>query len=531
MTIPGDGHDGPDSSDTEQPPLPAAPDLPPPQRGAVIRPLAPGPAGAESTPIAAAGDPEARRRRVIQPLGAGDERGEDRRRRVIRRLGDPPVTPTQPGGEIRRLEPPGSGSPPGRPLIRRLSVVADNGKTGGTIIRPLAPLPPGMPGGRDRKTGIIRPLAPLPPLPGSTPEELAGRRSNREARLATILRPLNPLPPVAPLDPATLDPNLRTAPLPSLADVVPWVICRRCETANRPDLMFCGTCGGTLPASAGLYDPLTEEYETMQSAERTKATYIPLLASGRRGPNWQAYGLSDKGMVRANNEDSMVADPLPGSGWLLMVADGMGGAEAGEVASSQTAAIVRELIKNRMELDSDPDTEHRPWLIQAIEQANSLLHRQASEEPHLRGMGTTATAGIVQGLCLELGHVGDSRCYRLPAAGPLQQLTTDHAIVAHLVRLGQIAPNEAEGHPLRNQLYRAVATASTIEVDATLHILAPTDRLLFCSDGLTLHLSEAEIESILRAAPTPQEACRQLVERTLQRGAGDNVSAIVLMAG
>ncbi|MDQ2808032.1 MAG: protein phosphatase 2C domain-containing protein [Chloroflexota bacterium] len=529
MTISGDGPAEPDAPAAAPPSDPAG--LPPPNRGAVIRPVTPGAADAESPPVPAAGDAEARRRRVIQPLGDAGEQGADRSRRVIRRLGDAPAAPAHPAGGIRRLDPPGTGSPPGRSLIRRLAAGGDNGKTSGAIIRPLAPLPPGMPGGRDRKTGIIRPLAALPPLPGSSPEELAGRRSKREARLATILRPLNPLPPVAPLDPAMLDPNLRTAPLPSLADVVPSVICRRCETANRPDLMFCGTCGGTLPAAAGLYDTLTEEYETMQSAERPKATYIPLLASGRRGPNWQAYGLSDKGMVRTNNEDSMVADPLPGSGWLLMVADGMGGAEAGEVASSQTAAIVRELIKNRMELDSDPDTEHRPWLIQAIEQANSLLHHQASEEPHLRGMGTTATVGIVQGLCLELGHVGDSRCYRLPAAGPLQQLTTDHAIVAHLVRLGQIAPDEAESHPLRNQLYRAVATASTIEVDATLHILAPTDRLLFCSDGLTLHLADADIESILRTAPTPQEACRQLVERTLQRGAGDNVSAIVLMAG
>ncbi len=534
MTTPGDGHDPPDTSGSE-PQTPDGAAQRSLERGATIRPVAPSPAGAESPPAMPPGDPEARRRRVIQPLGDSAQSGEDRSRRVIRPLGEttpPPAAPSPgKGGVIRRLEVPSGDAPPSRPAIRRLTATADNGKTSGAVIRPLAPLPPGMPGGRDRKTGIIRALAPLPPLPGSTPEELAGRRSNREARLATILRPLNPLPPVAPLDPATLDPNLRTAPLPSLADVVPWVICRRCETANRPDLMFCGTCGGTLPAAAGLYDTLTEEYETMQSAERPKATYIPLLATGRRGPNWQAYGLSDKGMVRANNEDSLVADPLPGGGWLLMVADGMGGAEAGEVASSQTAAIVRELIKNRMEIDSDPDTEHRPWLIQAIEQANSLLHQQAADNPQLHGMGTTATAGIVQGLCLELGHVGDSRCYRLPASSSLQQLTTDHAIVAHLIRLGQIAPDEAESHPLRNQLYRAVATASTIEVDATLHVLAPTDRLLFCSDGLTLHLTEADIEPILRAAADPQDACRRLVELTLQRGAGDNVSAIVLMAG
>jgi serine/threonine protein phosphatase PrpC len=496
--------------------------------GAVIRPLAP-PSGEEpGGPIVPPGDPEARRRRVIQPLDEGTN-AEARSRRVIRRLGDPP------GEGIRRPpRAPGEESP-GRSVIRRLApgtaVAADTGKTGGSIIRPLSPLPPGMPGARDRKTGIIRPLLPLPLLPGQSPEEIAGRRSNREARLSAILRPLNPLPAVAPIDPTTLDPNLRTAPLPSITEVVPWVICRRCESTNRPDLMFCGSCGGTLPAAAALYDTLSEEYETMQSAERPKAEYIPLLASGRRGPNWQAYGLSDKGRVRKNNEDSMVADPLPAGGWMLMIADGMGGAEAGEVASNQTAAIVRELIKNRMELDPSPDTEHRPWLIQAIEQANNLLYRQSVEDPHLRGMGTTATVGIVQGLCLELGHVGDSRAYRLPADGPLRQITTDHAIVAHLVRIGQITPDEADDHPLRNQLYRAVATASTIEVDATLHVLAPTDRLLFCSDGLMLHVDDDEIEAILRAAPNPQEACRALVDLTLSRGAGDNVSVIVLMAG
>jgi len=110
-------------------------------------------------------------------------------------------------------------------------------------------------------------------------------------------------------------------------------------------------------------------------------------------------------------------------------------------------------------------------------------------------------------------------------------LTVDHAIVAHLLRIGQITADEAEIHPLRNQLYRSVATAATIEVDTTLHILAPTDKLLFCSDGLPLHVSDAEIEGILRGAATPQAASRALVDLTLERGAGDNVSVIVLMAG
>jgi len=255
------------------------------------------------------------------------------------------------------------------------------------------------------------------------------------------------------------------------------------------------------------------------------------MPDGRRGPNWQAYGLSDRGRARKNNEDTLLAEPVPGGGWLMIVADGMGGAEGGEVASRRTAAIVREVIMNRMSLDPDPATDHCPWLTQALEQANLVLHRQSEGDPQLHGMGTTATVGIVQGLCLELGHVGDSRCYRLTSRGRLDQLTADHAIAAQLLRLGQISPLEAEGHALRNRLYRAVATAPTVEVDTTLQILDPADRLLFCSDGLMLHVSDTEIASILGAAESPQEACRALVDLTLERGAGDNVSALVLMSG
>ncbi|HUS15969.1 MAG TPA: PP2C family serine/threonine-protein phosphatase [Chloroflexia bacterium] len=463
---------------------------------------------------------------IVRPLPPTDPQAESRRQRVIRPLAPEastesnvlaPAGPTVTGAVIRRLESPSVA----RPL------------QAGSIIRPLVPLPPGMPGSRDRKTGIIRPLPALPPLPGSSPEERQDRRIQRDRRLAAILRPLEALPaPLAPYldsDDVILPAAVLEAPVEGL--MAEQVYCRRCESLNLAEQMFCRTCGGALPAAVSLYDTLTREYEDMQSAERPKAELIPHLPDGRRGPNWQAYGLSNKGLVRDNNEDTLVADPVPGNGWMLVVADGMGGAEAGEVASTQTAAIIRELIANRMSMDPSPDTDHRPWLMQAIEQANILLHIRSEEDPQLHGMGTTVTAGIVQGLCLELGHVGDSRCYRLAAGRPLEQLTTDHAIVSHLLRLGQITPDEAQHHPLRNQLYRVVATASTVEVDANLHVLAPTDRLLFCSDGLTLHVTDAEIESILRRATTPQEACRSLVDLTLKRGAGDNVSVIVLMAG
>ncbi|HET7076422.1 MAG TPA: PP2C family serine/threonine-protein phosphatase [Chloroflexia bacterium] len=488
MTTPGSGADAPDDprssprSDPSRSPAPGPP---------------PNPPAAPTPPISAA---DLRRQRVIRPLAP--------------RPPEPPPAP--PGGRhgiIRRLE----RDPPGA-------------RQAGSVIRPLLPLPPNMPGSRDRKTGIIRPLLPLPPLPGSSPEELIERRQQRDERLNAVLRRLEPLPAARPAVPAR---TKTTDPLPTLeaATVVKWVYCRKCESTNRHTLMFCLQCGAPLPAAAGLYDTLTREYEDMQSAERPKAEILPRMPSGQRGPNWQAYGMTDTGRVRKNNEDTLSATPLPGNGWLLLVADGMGGAEAGEVASQQAAGIVRELVENRMALDSSPDVDHRPWLIQAIEQANELLHHQAEEDPQFHGMGTTTTVGIVQGLCLELGHVGDSRCYRLPARGHLEQLTIDHAIVSHLLRLGQITPDEAKLHPLRNQLYRAVATASTVEVDATLHILDPRDKLLFCSDGLILHVTDAEIEDILRRAKTPHQACKHLIDLTLSRGAGDNVSVIVLMAG
>ncbi len=432
----------------------------------------------------------------------------------------PPKLPAAP-----TASPSGAADPRHRQVIRRLEgPPARVGRHGDTIIRPLVPLPPNMPG--ERRT-VIRPLAPLAPMPSQDAAEVESRRRHRDVRLAAILRPLTPRPAPAP------DPSLQTIQVADTPNVeVPeWVICQRCDTTSPPDKMFCSRCGAVLPAAARLFETLTREYEDMQSSEPSKDTVVPRLATGRRGPNWQAYGQSDKGRVRKNNEDTLLATPLPANGWLLLVADGMGGAEAGEIASQQAAEIVRELIERRMEIDANPDTDHRPWLMQAIEEANALLYREAAEDRRLHGMGTTLTAGIVQGLCLELGHAGDSRCYRLPAKGPLQQLTTDHAIVAHLLRLGQITPEEAHDHPLRNQLYRAVATAPTIEVDSTLHILEPTDKLLFCSDGLVLHLDDSEIERILRQATTPQQACRALIDLTLIRGAGDNVSVAVLMAG
>ena len=114
--------------------------------------------------------------------------------------------------------------------------------------------------------------------------------------------------------------------------------------------------------------------------------------------------------------------------------------------------LVRELVETRIALESSPQTDRRPWIAEAVEQANLLLYRHAEEDPALHGMGTTLVVAIVQGYVLELGNVGDSRAYMLHPNGKLEQLTVDHSIVAHLVRMGLVAPADADAHPLRSQL-------------------------------------------------------------------------------
>jgi protein phosphatase len=307
------------------------------------------------------------------------------------------------------------------------------------------------------------------------------------------------------------------------------VACPQCQQVNRPGALYCVSCGTPLVAAAQITASLISERDQVRQVGRNKAEICPRLAPGDRGPNWQAFGLSSVGRVRVNNEDSVLVSPLRGGGWLLIVADGMGGAEAGEVASATSAMLVRELVEHHLAARPRPTTDHRSQLAQAVEAANAAIYGRARDHAEMHGMGCTLTVALVQGSCLELAHVGDSRAYHLSADRHFQQLTLDHTMVEHMVRQGYITPDEARQHPLRNQLYRAVGTDRTIEVDTYIHALEPTDRLLLCSDGLTLHCADEEIAGILASARTPETAARALVGRALDYGAEDNVSVAVLM--
>ncbi len=228
-------------------------------------------------------------------------------------------------------------------------------------------------------------------------------------------------------------------------------------------------------------------------------------------------GLSDVGRQREANEDSyVVASPV------FVVADGMGGAQAGEVAS-RTAAEVFE----------QPDDEGgtpEEWLSRLTREANRRIYELARNDSSRRGMGTTLTAAMLTDGGLSVGHVGDSRAYRL-RRGELTQLTHDHSLVAELVRSGQLTAEAAEHHPQKSIITRALGPEPDVEVDAHTHAVRDGDVYLLCSDGLTGMISDDEVTAILRGSQTLQEAAEALVRAANQSGGRDNITVVLFRVG
>jgi serine/threonine protein phosphatase PrpC len=222
---------------------------------------------------------------------------------------------------------------------------------------------------------------------------------------------------------------------------------------------------------------------------------------------------TDTGRQRSENEDSLfVRAPI------FVVADGMGGAQAGEVASKAAAdAFDRDL----------PDGPPEPVLRETIEAANRKIHQLARADPSRAGMGTTITAAIVDpgGEEVAVGHVGDSRAYRL-RAGRLERLTRDHSLVEEMRRKGQITDAQAEEHPQRSIITRALGPEPEVEVDVQTVPAAPGDVFLLCSDGLTTMIAEERIAAVLAAAGSMREAVRTLVDEANAAGGRDNITAL-----
>ena len=243
-------------------------------------------------------------------------------------------------------------------------------------------------------------------------------------------------------------------------------------------------------------------------------------------------GATHVGMVRTNNEDCYRIVPALS---LYVLADGMGGEAHGEIAS---ALAVETVVKHCIEGQENPASpllgEPKPGLnprsqrlLSAIHLANQKVFQSAEEHPEQEGMGATLTAAWIDDMQLSVGHVGDSRLYLL-RTGQLQQLTSDHSLVAEQVRRGILTANEAEQSNLQSVLLRALGTQPEVEVDIEQVPLFPGDVLLLCSDGLTRMVTEPEIAGTLQAEPDPQRAAEKLIEHANEGGGIDNVSVIVV---
>jgi PPM family protein phosphatase len=228
--------------------------------------------------------------------------------------------------------------------------------------------------------------------------------------------------------------------------------------------------------------------------------------------------LSHPGRRRRHNEDSYVLQPP-----LFAVADGMGGAKAGEVASGLAAAAVQES-------GTDGGTgEARVTAL--IEEANRRVFRRATEDRSASGMGTTMTVALVEGDRVAIGHVGDSRAY-LIRDGRLEQLTDDHSLVAELVRSGKLTPEEAESHPQRSVITRALGTEADVDVDTFSVEASPGDLFMLCSDGLTTMVDDqAILDAVERHRSNLDEAAKALVNAANRGGGEDNITVVFFEVG
>lgn len=224
------------------------------------------------------------------------------------------------------------------------------------------------------------------------------------------------------------------------------------------------------------------------------------------------------GLVRPQNEDSYHCDHP-----LYVVADGLGGHAAGEVASKMVVDRLREVAI----ADDATADEAQQQLAEAVRDANQRIHMSATEDAQHAGMGTTVTAAVAVGDRLCFAHVGDSRAY-LYRDGELEHITEDHTPVQRAVRAGVISPEEALRHPSRHVLAQAVGLDVDVEVDSPTLDLKVGDRILFCSDGLTDPVPDPTLKRLLGTFETPQETVDGLIKAALNGGGPDNVTLIVI---
>ncbi len=240
---------------------------------------------------------------------------------------------------------------------------------------------------------------------------------------------------------------------------------------------------------------------------------------GTAAVHYTAAAITDRGRKRPSNEDSFAYSAEHG---VYVVCDGMGGAAAGEVASSIAVGEVLRVLSAR----SVP----MPALAEeAVNTANEAVFTRSQRNPQLAGMGTTMVALAALDREAWVVNVGDSRCYRL-REGVLEQLTLDHSLVEEQVRLGRMTPSDALRSPMRNVITRALGTQSSVTPDCFQMETLPGDLFLLCSDGLTREISDEVIQALLAADDSLEERARRLVGAAKEAGGNDNITCILVHA-
>jgi PPM family protein phosphatase len=257
----------------------------------------------------------------------------------------------------------------------------------------------------------------------------------------------------------------------------------------------------------------------------------------------EVFGRTDVGRTREHNEDAfLVADMTTGHaslderlerhvvgerGTLFMVADGMGGAAAGEIASAMAVETVLEELRNRWVGNEKRDPESFAAALKvATDVANARIHRMATEQPEYRGMGTTATIAGILGDKLYLAQVGDSRAY-IVRDGVARQITKDQSLMQRLIDAGEITEEEAEQSERRNIILQALGPEPSIRTDITHQQLRRGDVLVLCSDGLSGLVRAQEIARVVSGSPDLRTACKRLIDRANDNGGPDNITCVV----
>ncbi len=236
----------------------------------------------------------------------------------------------------------------------------------------------------------------------------------------------------------------------------------------------------------------------------------------------------DPGRARSNNEDSVATDDGVS---LAVLADGMGGYNAGEVASNMATTFIRtELGRWLREASSQAsDAEVRRAMDICVDNANRAIFNAANSNPQYAGMGTTLVVAVFRDDRVLLGHVGDSRCYRL-RAGRLQQVTRDHSLLQEQIDAGLITPEQAAFSANKNLVTRAVGVEDTVMLETHQHDVLPGDLYLLCSDGLSDMLDDASIAQVLLAHDSLETTSRALIDAANDAGGKDNISVILVRA-